>query len=162
MELEINWEEETIPEMERERLQQILSQGIEEAIRVAKGPEEAEVSLTLVDDVRIHELNLEYRGVDRPTDVLSFALQEETEDEPEILDYEDDLLGDIIISVERARAQAEEYGHSFERELTYLAVHGTLHLLGYDHEKEEDKLEMRRQEESVMSRIGLLRTEVEK
>jgi len=159
MNLDINWEEETIPETEHERLQQILSQGIEAAITVAKGPEEAEVSLTLVDDVRIHELNREYRGVDRPTDVLSFALQEDTEDEPDILDYEDDLLGDIIISVERARAQAVEYGHSFERELVYLAVHGTLHLLGYDHEEEEDKKEMRRQEEVVMSQVGLLRIE---
>lgn len=157
--LDINWEEETIPESERERLQQILSQGIEEAIAVAEGSEEAEVCLTLVDDVRIHELNRDYRGVDRPTDVLSFALQEETEDEPDILDYEDDLLGDIIISVERARAQAVEYEHSFERELTYLAVHGTLHLLGYDHEGEDDKVEMRHQEEAVMSRIGLLRIE---
>jgi probable rRNA maturation factor len=145
--------------VERERLQQILNQGIEKAIAVAEGPEEAEVSLTLVDDQRIHELNRDYRGVDRPTDVLSFALQEETEDEPDILDYEDDLLGDIIISVERARSQAEEYGHSFERELVYLAVHGTLHLLGYDHEQEEDKVEMRRQEENVMSQIGLLRVE---
>jgi probable rRNA maturation factor len=159
--LDINWEEETIPEAERLRLQQILSEGIEQAITLVEGPEEAEVSLTLVDDVRIHELNRDYRGVDRPTDVLSFALQEETEDEPDILDYEDDLLGDIIISVERARAQAVEYGHSFERELVYLAVHGTLHLLGYDHEKEEDKAEMRQQEESVMARIGLLRTEIE-
>lgn len=159
MNLDINWEEETIPEVERERLQQILNQGIEKAIAVAEGPEEAEVSLTLVDDQRIHELNRDYRGVDRPTDVLSFALQEETEDEPDILDYEDDLLGDIIISVERARSQAEEYGHSFERELVYLAVHGTLHLLGYDHEQEEDKVEMRRQEENVMSQIGLLRVE---
>lgn len=157
MYLDINWEEESIPESERDRLKDILQQGIEEAIAVAEGPEEAEVSLTLVDDARIHELNRDYRGVDRPTDVLSFALQEETEDEPDILDYEDDLLGDIIISVERARAQAEEYGHSFERELVYLAVHGTLHLLGYDHEQEEDKVDMRRQEERVMSRVGLVR-----
>jgi probable rRNA maturation factor len=157
--LDINWEEETIPEADRDRLQQILEQGVTEAIKVAEGSEEAEVSLTLVDDIRIHELNRDYRGVDRPTDVLSFALQEETEDEPDILDYEDELLGDIIISVERARAQAEEYGHSFERELVYLAVHGTLHLLGYDHETEEDKAEMRLQEESVMTRVGLLRTE---
>lgn len=157
MDLNISWEEETIPEQERGRLQQILAQGIEAAIELADGPEEAEVSLTLVDDSRIHELNRDYRGVDRPTDVLSFALQEETEDEPEILDYEDAVLGDIIISVERARAQAEEYGHSFEREIAYLAVHGTLHLLGYDHESEAEKVEMRRQEEAVMSRIGLLR-----
>lgn len=159
MDLDINWEEETIPETEHESLKQILHRGIESAIRIAEGPEEAEVSLTLVDDVRIHELNREFRGVDRPTDVLSFALQEETEDEPDILDYEDDLLGDIVISVERVRAQAVEYGHSFERELVYLAVHGTLHLLGYDHEEEEDRAEMRRQEEAVMSQVGLLRIE---
>lgn len=159
MDLDINWEEETIPETEHESLKQILRQGIETAITIAEGPEEAEVGLTLVDDVRIHELNREFRGVDRPTDVLSFALQEETDDEPDILDYEDDLLGDIIISVERARDQAVEYGHSFERELVYLAVHGTLHLLGYDHEEEEDKAEMRRQEEAVMSQVGLLRIE---
>ncbi|WP_434511379.1 rRNA maturation RNase YbeY [Desulfitobacterium sp. AusDCA] len=155
--LDINWEEQTIPESERERLQKYLERGISEAIQAADGSEEAEVSLTLVDDPRIHELNREYRGVDRPTDVLSFALQEEAEDEPEIMDFEDEILGDIIISVERARAQAEEYGHSFERELVYLAVHGTLHLLGYNHEVEADKVEMRRQEETVMSRIGLLR-----
>lgn len=155
--LDINWEEQTIPESERDRLQKFLERGISEAIRAADGPEEAEVSLTLVDDPRIHELNREYRGVDRPTDVLSFALQEEAEDEPEIMDFEDEILGDIIISVERARAQAEEYGHSFERELVYLAVHGTLHLLGYNHEVEEEKVEMRRQEETVMNQIGLLR-----
>ena len=161
MNLEINWEEETIPKEEREHLQSILSKGITEAIILSEGPEEAEVSLTLVDDERIHELNRDYRGVDRPTDVLSFALQEETEEEPDIFDYEDDLLGDIIISVERARSQAEEYAHSFERELVYLAVHGTLHLLGYDHEKDEDKLVMRQQEEAVMNKIGLIRIEFE-
>lgn len=154
--LEINWEEQSIPETERERLQTYFESGIGEAIRVVEGPDEAEVSLTLVDNERIHALNRDYRGVDRPTDVLSFALQEETE-EPEIVDFEDDLLGDIIISVERARAQAEEYGHSLERELVYLAVHGTLHLLGYDHETEEEKAEMRHQEETVMNRIGLFR-----
>lgn len=157
MYLDINWEEETIPETDRERLLGLLEQGIDQAIRLSGGSEEAEVSLTLVDDARIHELNRDYRGVDRPTDVLSFALQEESEDEPDILDYEDDLLGDIIISVERARAQAVEYGHAFERELVYLAVHGTLHLLGYDHMEEEDKTKMRQQEEAVMSQLGLLR-----
>ena len=114
------------------------------------------MSLMLVDDQRIHSLNLEYRGVDRPTDVLSFALQEESEEEPDS-DYEDDMLGDIVISAERAREQAEEYGHSFEREIVYLAVHGTLHLLGYDHEEEQDKQEMRSKEEEVMARLGLER-----
>lgn len=155
--LDINWEENTIPEAERDRIQEYFQRGIAKALQVAEGPEEAEVSLTLVDDQRIHELNRDYRGVDRPTDVLSFALQEEVEEEPEILDFADEILGDIIISVERARSQAEDYGHSFERELVYLAVHGTLHLLGYDHEAEEDKAEMRHQEETVMNQLGLLR-----
>lgn len=155
--LDINWEEQTIPEHERERIKKYFEQGIAEAIRVAEGPGEAEVSLTLVDDQRIHELNRDYRGVDRPTDVLSFALRDEVEDEPEILDFEEVILGDIIISVERARLQAEDYGHSLERELVYLAVHGTLHLMGYDHETEEDKAEMRHQEETVMNKIGLFR-----
>ena len=154
--LDISWEEESISLGQREPLTAMLSQAIKEAIRLAEGPEEAEVSLMLVDDQRIHSLNLEYRGVDRPTDVLSFALQEESEEEPDS-DYEDDMLGDIVISAERAREQAEEYGHSFEREIVYLAVHGTLHLLGYDHEEEKDKQEMRSKEEEVMARLGLER-----
>ena len=86
---------------------------------------------------------------------------EEGEDEPEITgweeDYEDELLGDIVISVEKAREQAEEFGHSFERELVYLAVHGTLHLLGFDHESEDERQVMRRKEEEVMEHIGLVR-----
>ncbi|SPF32620.1 Endoribonuclease YbeY [Candidatus Desulfosporosinus infrequens] len=154
--LDISWEEESIVLDQREPLATMLSQAIKEAIRIAGGPEEAEVSLMLVDDQRIHALNLEYRGVDRPTDVLSFALQEESEEEPDS-DYEDDMLGDIVISAERAREQAAEYGHSFEREIVYLAVHGTLHLLGYDHEEEKDKQEMRSKEEEVMARAGLER-----
>ncbi|NMA68680.1 MAG: rRNA maturation RNase YbeY [Desulfitobacterium sp.] len=157
MYLDINWEEESIPEEERDELRDLLKKGISTTLQHLGGPEEAEVSLTLVDDSRIHQLNKEYRGVDSPTDVLSFALQEEIEDEPEILDYEDDLLGDIVISVERARAQALEYEHSFERELVYLAVHGTLHLLGYDHLEDEEKAEMRELEEAVMEKIGLPR-----
>ena len=157
MYLDINWEEDSVPEAERQRLRELLEEGISKAILLSEGSAEAEVSLTLVDDARIHELNRDYRGVDRPTDVLSFALQEEGEDEPDILDYEDEMLGDIIISVEKARAQASEYGHSFERELVYLAVHGTLHLLGYDHMEEEDKVIMRQQEEAVMEELGLQR-----
>ena len=154
--LDISWEEESILLIQREPLAAMLKQAIKEAIRLSGGPEAAEVSLMLVDDRRIHSLNLEYRGVDRPTDVLSFALQEEAEEEPDS-DYEDDMLGDIVISAERAREQAGEYGHSFEREIVYLAVHGTLHLLGYDHEEEKDKEEMRSHEEEVMALMGLER-----
>lgn len=155
--LDISWEEESIPETEQASLAEILERAISEAIRLAEGPEESEVSLTLVDDEKIHVLNRDYRGVDRPTDVLSFALQEESEDEPGIFDFEDDILGDIVISVARARLQAVEYGHSFERELAYLAVHGTLHLLGYDHEEPADQEKMRAKEEEVMTHIGLER-----
>jgi len=154
--IDISWEEESILQEQREPLTNLLNQAINEAIRLSEGPEEAEVSLMLVDDQRIHALNLEYRGVDRPTDVLSFALQDEMEEEPEI-DEEDDMLGDIVISVERARDQAEEYGHSFEREIVYLAVHGTLHLLGFDHEEEQDKQEMRSKEEEIMAKLKLAR-----
>ena len=154
--LDVSWEEESILLEQREPLTAMLSQAIKEAICLCDGPEEAEVSLMLVDDQRIHDLNLEYRGVDRPTDVLSFALQEESDEEPDAM-FEDDMLGDIVISAERAREQAKEYGHSFEREIVYLAVHGTLHLLGYDHEEELDRQEMRSKEEAVMALLGLER-----
>ena len=152
--LDISWEEESILLEHREPLTLMFNQAIEAGVRLSGGSDEAEVSMILVDDQRIHALNLEYRGVDRPTDVLSFALQEEMEEEPDS-EFEDDMLGDIVISVPRARAQAEEYGHSFERELIYLAVHGTLHLLGYDHEEEGDKQEMRHREEEVMALLKL-------
>ena len=154
--LDIAWEEESIELERRESLVPMLNQAIEAGIRLSGGSDEAEVSLMLVDDQRIHALNLEYRGVDRPTDVLSFALQEEMEEEPNS-EFEDEMLGDIVISVPRARAQAEEYGHSFERELVYLAVHGTLHLLGYDHEEETDQQAMRHKEEAVMAILKLER-----
>jgi probable rRNA maturation factor len=152
--LDISWEEDSVDTESREKLEAIFNRAVQEGIRLCEGPDEAEVSLLLVDNQRIHELNREYRGVDRPTDVLSFALQEETEEEPDA-ELEDDMLGDIVISVQRAREQAADYGHSFEREIIYLAVHGTLHLLGYDHEDDEDKKEMRAKEEEVMAVLGL-------
>ena len=116
--------------------------------------ENSEVSVTLTCDEYIHKLNLEYRGLDRPTDVLSFAFVDS--EEPEIEDGpETEVLGDIIISLERAWAQAQEYGHSMERELSFLTVHGMLHLLGYDHMTEEDKAEMRAKEEEALRAINL-------
>ncbi|MHB1125788.1 MAG: rRNA maturation RNase YbeY [Bacillota bacterium] len=119
---------------------------------------EAEVALLLVDDERIRELNCTYRGVDAPTDVLSFAMGEQTDEEPEILDAEEEIiLGDIVISVERAVQQAQEYGHSIEREIGYLLVHGFLHLLGYDHQEEEEQRRMRTREEGIMDAVKLNR-----
>lgn len=120
---------------------------------------DSEVSITLTDDKTIHDLNRNYRGIDRPTDVLSFAFHES--DEPAIItddvDEAIDTLGDIIISVERAKSQAEDYGHSLRREIVFLTVHGMLHLLGYDHMEESDRLEMEKEQEYIMSQLGISR-----
>jgi probable rRNA maturation factor len=161
---------------------------------------EGEVALTFVDDKEIHRLNKEYRGIDDPTDVLSFAMQEIGEDELEIIYEEDDFidedeleetdqldknesdefddddedvqeledeegleaifeepLGDIIISVPRAIAQSEDYGHSIDRELGFLFVHGFLHLIGYDHENDEAEKEMFAKQEQILQQAGLVR-----
>lgn len=125
-----------------------------------------EVELTFVDNERIHELNRDYRGIDRPTDVLSFAMNESLDGELEIVyapeegeEHETvpDVLGDIIISVTRAKEQAEDYGHSLEREIGFLFVHGFLHLLGYDHQDEASEAEMMGKQEHVLSQAGLTR-----
>lgn len=117
-----------------------------------------EVSILLVDDAAIRELNSLYRGIDAPTDVLSFAMNEDTEEGEDFVIMEDDnILGDVVISLERAKNQAEEFGHSLEREVGFLAVHGVLHLLGYDHSGEEDTREMRAQEEKILVRVDLNR-----
>lgn len=114
----------------------------------------AEVGVTFADDEYIRELNRDYRGIDKTTDVLSFALEEG--DEPSIEGGPPEtLLGDIVISLETAVRQAEEFGHSLERELAYLTVHGMLHLVGYDHEEEADRKAMRLQEEKVLSLVGI-------
>ena len=118
------------------------------------GTEGAEVSVTLTNDAYIHEINRQYRGVDRPTDVISFALMES--EEPEIVGGDPrDVLGDLVISLERARAQAEEYGHSYLRELSFLTVHGMLHLLGYDHMEEAERAEMEEEQRHVMKELGI-------
>ena len=125
------------------------------------GVENSEVSVTLTNDQKIHELNLRYRKIDRPTDVLSFAFRDS--DEPEIFsDPESDqpeILGDIIISIDRAKIQAEEFGHSLRREIVFLTVHGILHLLGYDHMEESDRLEMEEEQRFMMQRLGISREE---
>ena len=119
---------------------------------------DAEVSITLTDDAHIHALNREYRAVDRPTDVISFALNES--EEPEIAGGPAiDGLGDIVLSVERAKAQAAEYGHSLRREIVFLTVHGMLHLLGYDHVEEAERQEMEEEQRHVMAALGVLREE---
>lgn len=120
---------------------------------------ELEVSIVLVDDEQIRELNRDYRQVDSATDVLSFAYQEEHEEEPDVADplMEEDALGDIVISLERAQSQGEAYGHPLERELGFLVVHGMYHLLGYDHLTPEERDIMRAKEEEVLQQAGLVR-----
>ena len=119
----------------------------------------AEVSITLTDNAYIHELNRQYRNIDRPTDVLSFALNES--EEPDIENGPDiNVLGDIILSVERAEEQAADYGHSLRREIAFLTVHGMLHLLGYDHMEEADRLEMEKEQRFVMEKLGIPREQV--
>jgi len=132
----------------------------------AEGITEGEVALTFVNDEAIHELNREYRGIDRPTDVLSFAMNESLDEELDIvyeleegeeLDELTDVLGDIVISVERAQAQSEEYGHSLEREIGFLVVHGFLHLLGYDHQDTASEKVMMDKQEAALAQVGLVR-----
>ena len=136
-------------------LEGLLNKAMNLVARLENLSENTEVDITIVTDEEIHVLNRDYRGVDRATDVLSFAL-DEGDDEPEILGAEaEHLLGDIIISAEKANEQAEEFGHGLNREIVYLAVHGMLHLLGYDHVVEDEKIVMRRREEEILREIDL-------
>ncbi|WP_347490594.1 rRNA maturation RNase YbeY [Desulfoscipio sp. XC116] len=135
-----------------DELEQLLTRVVVQALGSNGMPENAEVSIVFVDDDYIAGLNRQYRGIDGPTDVLSFAMLEGPampgdEDEP--------MLGDVVISLEAARRQAGEYGHGFAREVAYLTVHGVLHLLGYDHEIQSDKQSMRTQEENILTQAGL-------
>lgn len=122
-----------------------------------------EVNVLVTDDAAIHEINLDMRNVDRPTDVLSFPMFELAPGEkPDVEDADPDTglvpLGDMVLSLERAKAQAEEFGHSVEREVSYLAVHSVLHLLGYDHmDEDEMKAQMRGREEAILSGLGINR-----
>lgn len=120
-------------------------------------PDNAEVSVSFVDNEAIHRLNAQYRNVDRPTDVLSFPLGENGVYETNY-DNGAKLLGDIVISVQKAVEQAEAYNHSLQREIGFLTVHSMLHLLGYDHENGGiEEVRMREKEEKVLTKIGLKR-----
>jgi len=114
---------------------------------------ELEFSVIIVDNKRIHEINKEYRGIDRPTDVISFAL-EDSED-VNIENYR--ILGDIYISIDKVKEQAKTYGHSEKRELAFLTVHGFLHLLGYDHMKPEEEKVMFGKQEEILNGFGITR-----
>ncbi|NLC76775.1 MAG: rRNA maturation RNase YbeY [Clostridia bacterium] len=140
------------PELEKIILE-VLNSGFERE----KIDSRLEVAVVLVDDETIRELNRDYREVDSPTDVLSFAYREDEKDPDVGEDWEEDALGDIVISLERAVSQADEYGHSLERELGFLVAHGFYHLLGYDHLEPEEEAAMQDKVEDILSAAGLVR-----
>jgi len=113
----------------------------------------AEFNVIIIDNKKIHEINKNYRGVDRETDVITFALEDHKD-----IEFEDvRLLGDIYISIDKARSQALDYGHSLKRELSFLAVHGLLHLLGYDHMNEKDEKIMFSLQDKILDNYGIKR-----
>ena len=144
-------------------VEEIIHNVIEESIDYVECPFDFEVNVLLTDNEGIHQINLDMRGVDRPTDVLSFPmfdLQPGEHPDEEDADPATGLipLGDMCISLERTEAQAAEFGHSPERELCYLTVHSVLHLLGYDHLDEgEQKRQMRAREEAILASLGVTR-----
>ena len=118
------------------------------------------ITITLTTPENIRNINREYRNIDKATDVLSFPMFEKDELDKKIENQDfkyEDILGDIVISIEKVEEQAAEYGHSFERELSYMIVHGFYHLMGYDHIKEEDKKNMRPKEEKILNELKILR-----
>lgn len=153
--LDITDETGRVPEDQLAEIEKILQFAAAEE-GVADG---AEVSVTIVNNEEIQKINKEYRGKDYPTDVISFALEEDGEGEIEIIGADmPPVLGDIIISADKAREQAEEYEHSLMRELGFLTVHGFLHLLGYDHMTEEEEKEMFTKQKDILNRYGLSRS----
>lgn len=139
--------------------EEVIHSVIDEIVRRYDLSDNTEVSITLVSDEEIRGLNRDYRGKDYPTDVLSFSFDEagDAGDIPFIDPRGIHALGDIIISLERAVAQAQEYGHSLEREVGFLTVHGMLHLLGFDHDTVEKEKEMRTREEMILRQLNFRR-----
>ena len=152
--LELTLELDVAPEFETDVDVDLLESVLTRALVAQKVSGAVELSLVITDNAELQELNRHYRGIDAPTDVLSFSQDETAEgDAFPTIDAVARPLGDIIISGDRVREQAIDYGHSQRRELAYLAVHGLLHLLGYDHETEEAKDQMRTAEESALEAV---------
>lgn len=159
--MEITFIDETkkVSKNEREDIDSLLQY----AADYLKLPENSEMSITFMDNERIQVINRDYRGKDAPTDVISFAIEEESEDEMPIFFDDEEMtdlpneLGDIMISTQRAQEQAAEYGHSYEREVGFLALHGFLHINGYDHMTPEDEKEMFGLQKEILNAYGLKR-----
>ncbi len=145
-------------EIENLKEEELIRKVIECVLKEEKIKKNLDVYVTLTNNETIRKINAEHRNIDKATDVLSFPMF--NREEIPLLKKEDnseDILGDIIVSIEKVREQAEEYGHSFERELAYLVTHGMLHLLGYDHMIEEEKIVMRKREEEILGVLNITR-----
>jgi metalloprotein, YbeY/UPF0054 family len=148
-----------------EQIENLIRKAVNESIKLSNIQFGCEISITLVDNDRIREINKQYRNIDAPTDVLSFPMLDmhegviiSTEGDYD-LDEDRLLLGDIVISLEKAEEQAQEYGHSYNREIAFLTTHGIFHLLGYDHMDYEQESKMMGKQEEVLTNIGLVRNE---
>ena len=133
------------------KLKMLIRRAIVETLAYEQYENDAEVSVTLTDSASIQSVNHRFRGIDAPTDVLSFPMMEFSMPEVYV------SLGNIILSVETARRQAEEYGHSLKRELCFLCAHSALHLLGYDHETEDEREEMEAKQREILDALGIKR-----
>lgn len=149
---------------EKKEYEEIIKKVVEQCFKEEKlENSKLYISITLTNPENIQKINKEYRNIDKETDVLSFPMFEKNEIEEKIKENDfahEDVLGDIVISIDKVERQAIEYGHSFERELAYMLVHGFYHLMGYDHIKEEDKIIMRPKEEKVLADLGIGRNEM--
>ena len=157
MKLKIYFENDQEGEIITYHLKMLVRAAIEATLDYEQYGNPVEVSVTFTDDAGIRKMNKKFRGIDHPTDVLSFPLFDysgESEEPP--VDEFMGMLGDIVLSLETAKRQAAEYGHSFEREAAFLCVHSMLHLLGYDHETgDEDEADMRRRQTEILDGMGL-------
>lgn len=136
-------------------LKMLIRRSVEATLAYEEIDDDCEVSVTFVDNEEIREINRKFRNIDRATDVLSFPLFDEDGMDAHVEEL-DCMLGDIVLSLERAREQAAEFGHSFAREVAFLTVHSVLHLLGYDHElSDEDDADMRKRQTEIVENMGL-------
>ena len=141
-----------------EEFEKLFNDVVKESLRYEEFDPECEVSLSIVSNDEIQEINKQFREIDAPTDVLSFPLLTfEEGEQADVNENNEILLGDIIISIDKAKAQAEEYGHGLRRELAFLTAHSMLHLMGYDHMEEEEQKEMFKKQDDILNNLGITR-----
>ena len=155
MKLKIYFEDRQDKQVVTYSMKMLIRRAVEETLAYEDVEDGCELSVTFCDDEQIREMNRQFRNIDRSTDVLSFPLFDDDGMDAHVEELQC-MLGDVVLSLEHALAQAVEFGHTFEREVAFLTVHSVLHLLGYDHElSEEDESDMRRRQSEIMERMGL-------